>query len=205
MHAKKEKENKKEETTQPEQQPEQAKDEHVKLEDLSVEQLRKLVSFQGDLNEGLTKENEELIKKNEELRKLISKNDTYLDQLVALKADFDSYKQRIRFDSELSKDEGVSKAIEKVLPFIDTLEKARVDIKDGKAFDLIYRQFCKVLFEIGVEEIEVLGKDFNPQTANAITEMEGAEESKGKVVEVYQKGFSYKGKILRYAQVIVGK
>lgn len=180
-------------------------DEHIKLEDLSIEQLRQLVSYQGELNNGLIKENEELIKKNEELRKLLGKNDTYLDQLVAIKKDFDSYKQRMRFDAESSRDEGLMKAIERVLPFIDTLEKARVDIKDGKAFDLIYRQFCKVLFEMGVEEIEVIDKPFNPQTANAISELEVAEDKKGNVVDVYQKGFIYKGKILRYAQVIVGK
>lgn len=178
----------------------------VKLENLSVEELRKLVSFQHDLNKALQEENEELIKKTQELRAMISKEDTYLDQLVAIKRDFESYKSRIRCDREQFEEEGKLKVIERTFPFIDTLEKARVDLKDGKAYELIYRQFCKLLFEMGIEEIEVLGKPFNHDNANAVTTRAVADEGqKGSVIEVYQKGFRYGGKVLRYAQVVVGE
>ncbi|MDD3831599.1 MAG: nucleotide exchange factor GrpE [Clostridia bacterium] len=182
----------------------QGQEPKIKLEDLSIEQLRNICAFQQQLHDALAKENEQLIAKQDELRKLLAKDNSYLDQLVAIKADFDSYKLRIRADAEQYREEGVLKAIEKVFPFIDTLEKARVDIKDGKAFELIYRQFCKVLFEMGITELEVLNKPFNPQTANALAERE-VQERKGEVIEVYQKGFMYKDKVIRYAQVIVGK
>ena len=181
------------------------KDEHVKLEDLSVEELRQFVMFQKSINDALTKENEQLIKEKQDLAKVISNSDKYLDQLVALKNDFSSYKERIRSDADRSRDEGKVNALEKILPLIDTLEKARVDISDGKAFELIYRQFTKALFEIGVEEIEVIDLPFDPLVANAVTNREVPDEQKGKVVEVYQKGYKYKDKVLRYAQVIVGK
>lgn len=181
------------------------KDEHVKLEDLSVEELRQFVMFQKSINDALTKENEQLIKEKQDLAKVISNSDKYLDQLVALKNDFSSYKDRIRSDADRSRDEGKINALEKILPLIDTLEKARVDISDGKAFELIYRQFTKALFEIGVEEIEVIDLPFDPLVANAVTNREVPDEQKGKVVEVYQKGYKYKDKVLRYAQVIVGK
>ncbi len=178
----------------------------VKLETLSAEELRKLVSFQHDLNKALQEENEELIKKTEELRAMLSKNDTYLDQLVAIKRDFESYKGRIRCDKDQSEEEGKLKAIEKTFPFIDTLEKARVDLKDGKAYELIYRQFCKLLFEMGIEEIDVLNKPFNHDNANAVTTRQVSDAAqKGNVVEVFQKGFRYGSKILRYAQVVVGE
>lgn len=181
------------------------KDEHVKLEDLSIEELRQFVMFQKSINDALTKENEQLIKEKQDLAKVISNSDKYLDQLVALKNDFSSYKERIRSDADRSRDEGKVNALEKILPLIDTLEKARVDINDGKAFELIYRQFTKALFEIGVEEIEVIDLPFDPLVANAVTNREVPDEQKGKVVEVYQKGYKYKDKVLRYAQVIVGK
>jgi len=182
-----------------------AKDEYVKLEDLSIDELRQFVMFQKSINDALTKENEQLIKEKQDLTKVISNSDKYLDQLVALKSDFSSYKERIRSDADRSRDEGKINALEKVLPLLDTLEKARVDITDGKAFELIYRQFTKALFEIGVEEIEVIDLPFDPLVANAVTNREVTEEQKGKVVEVYQKGYKYKDKVLRYAQVIVGK
>lgn len=182
------------------------REEAVKLETLSIEELRKLVSFQHDLSKALQEENEELIKKTAELRALLSKNDTYLDQLVAIKRDFESYKSRIRCDKEQYEEEGKLKAIEKTFPFIDTLEKARVDLKDGKAYELIYRQFCRLLFEMGIEEIDVLGKPFNHDNANAVTMRSVADEAqKGIVIEVFQKGFRYGEKILRYAQVVVGE
>lgn len=178
---------------------------HVKLEDLSVDELRKFVMFQKQINDALVKENEQLIKEKQELGRVIANSDKYLDQLVALKSDFSSYKERIRCDADRSRDEGKVMAMEKILPLLDTLEKARVDISDGKAFELIYRQFTKCLFEMGIEEIEALNLPFDPKVANAVTEREAAPENKGKVVEVYQKGYKYKDRILRYAQVIVGK
>lgn len=181
------------------------KDDHIKLEDLSVDELRKFVMFQKSINDALTKENEQLIKEKQELGKVIANSDKYLDQLVALKSDFASYKERIRSDAERSRDEGRINAIEKILPLLDTLEKARVDVNDGKAFELIYRQLTKCLFEMGVEEIDLLNQTFDPNLANAITNREVADELKGKVVEVYQKGYKFKDRILRYAQVIVGK
>ncbi|MEG1527835.1 MAG: nucleotide exchange factor GrpE [Clostridia bacterium] len=196
------------EQTQKDQAPKEEKEnkeDKVKLEDLSIEQLRHFVSFQGELNNALTKENENLIKKVDELRAMLKKGDSYLDQLVAIKNDFESYKQRIRFDADISKEEGTLKTIEKIFPFIDTLEKARVDIGDGKAYELIYRQFCKALFEMGITELDVLDKPFDHNTANAVNSIEVKDEQKGKVVEVYQKGFIYKDHIIRYAQVVVGK
>lgn len=184
----------------------------VKLEDLSIDELRKLVVFQKQLNDELMKDSDRLIKEKEKLEqqksdlsKLISKSDQYLDQLVAMKRDFESYKARIRSDADMSRDEGKVQAIEKVIPFLDTLEKARVDIRDGKAFELIFRQFNKILFEMGVTEIEVLNLPFDPNTANAITSREVEEDKKNTVVEIYQKGYKFKDRILRYAQVIVGK
>jgi molecular chaperone GrpE len=123
-----------------------------------------------------------------------------------MKRDFESYKSRIRCDTEQYEEEGKLKAIEKTFPFIDTLEKARVDLKDGKAYELIYRQFCRLLFEMGIEEIDVLGKPFNHDNANAVTTRSVSDEAqKGTVIEVFQKGFRYGDRILRYAQVVVGE
>lgn len=184
---------------------EQAEKEQTKIEDLSIEQLRQLAAFLQQMNEALVKENETLIKQKEELAKIDSKADQYLSQLVALKNDFNSYRNRVKADSEQSKIEGKMLVLERIFPFIDSLDKARVDVQDGKAFEQIYRQFTKILFETGVEEIEVLNKTFDPNLANALTETEVEESKKGLVVEVYQKGYKYGEKILRYAQVIVGK
>ena len=69
---------------------------------------------------------------------------------------------------------------------------------------MIYRQFEKVLGEIGLEEVEVLGRDFDPNLSFAITKEDRGAENVGKVIEVWSKGYRYKDKIVKYSQVIVG-
>ena len=62
-----------------------------------------------------------------------------------------------------------------------------------------------VLKNGGVEEIEAEGRDFNPEYHNAVTseEVDGVEE--GKVLAVFQKGYLFKGKVLRHSMVKVSK
>ena len=53
--------------------------------------------------------------------------------------------------------------------------------------------------------MEVVGKDFDPDLHEAITQMEAGEEMKGKVVAEIQKGYYLNDKIIRFAKVVVGK
>ena len=90
----------------------------------------------------------------------------------------------------------------KILPFLDNLEKAEIFIKD-EGLKISKEHFLQILKEVGLEEINLLNKDFDPNLAEAIDIVPGIEDNK--VVEVLRKGYMYEGKIIRVVQVKVSK
>ena len=155
----------------------------------------------------LTEENKKLMQTVARLQSSADKSDTYLNQLVAMKNDFESYKRRMKFNAEQSKEEGVLYVAKKLISVVDNFELASKHLADDnlKAFEMIHQQFLGILDELGVKETEVMGKPFDPATMNALGKLERGEENKDVVVEVYKKGYMFKGKMLRYADVLVGQ
>ncbi len=90
----------------------------------------------------------------------------------------------------------------KILPFLDNLEKAEVFVKDP-GLKISKDHFLQILKEAGLEEINVLNKDFDPVSSEAIDIIPGKEENK--VVEILRKGYKFEDKIIRVAQVKVLK
>ena len=88
-----------------------------------------------------------------------------------------------------------------ILPVLDSLEEAESYIKD-KGLDLCIKKFKDILKGYGVIEIESLGKDFNSDTMEAIDTKEGEQN---KVLKIHKKGYMLRSRILRPAQVIVGR
>ena len=87
------------------------------------------------------------------------------------------------------------------LSAIDTLARARDHIKDP-GLDLAYKEFNSILEEQGVKKIEAVGKPFNPHEMECIEVVSGEDDT---VVEELLPGYALHGKIVRVAQVKVGK
>ncbi len=94
-----------------------------------------------------------------------------------------------------------SSLIAKILPVLDNLELVQKHSKD-LGLDMIIKDLRQTLLEEGVEEILVEGKDFDSFLMDAIDSVEGP---KDKIMEVVQKGYLLKGKVLRPARVKVGR
>jgi len=90
----------------------------------------------------------------------------------------------------------------KILPFLDNLEKAEIFVKD-EGLKISKNHFLQILKETGLEEINLLNKDFDPNLAEAIDIVPGKEDKK--VVEILRKGYKFEDKIIRVAQVKVSK
>ena len=161
----------------------------MKKEEMTVE-LKRL----EELTQALAEENEALIEASERSA----------NQLSVLKRDFDNYKNRMRNAEQTANDDGKFFVIEKMLPILDTFDRAAKSLseKELQSFNLVLRQFEKILAEAGVEEMEVLGLPFDPAVAEAVTAEES--EEKDTVLEVYLKGYKFKEKVLRHAKVKVG-
>ena len=193
--------------TAPETETESDKTLTQNAEEMDAMDEPRLREYAKALIDGLTKENEILIKEQAELKKQIEKGNSYLDMLAALKSDFENYRRRTNAQAENSEKEGRLFVIKKLLPVLDTFDRAgeMLDEVTMTTFNLTVRQFDKVLADCGVEVIDVLGQPFDPATANAVHSLEtDKEEEKNVVLEVYANGYRYGDKVLRYAQVCVG-
>ena len=88
----------------------------------------------------------------------------------------------------------------------DNLERAVAtegdeDSPHKKGLEMIFHQYQEILKKLGVTEIEAQGQPFDPEKHNAV--MREQSDEPGKVLEVFQKGYRVKDKIIRYAMVKV--
>lgn len=134
------------------------------------------------------------------------------DKYLRLYSEFDNFRKRtIREKQELTKTAGED-VFKSILPVIDDFERALksgLDTTDVKAIQegvqLIYNKLKHNLQQKGLEQMESVGKDFDPDVHEAITNIPApSEDMKGKVIDEVEKGYSLNGKIIRFAKVIVG-
>ena len=163
-------------------------------------------------------QNKETAKKStkkevENLKDLLAKaeetaND-YKDKWMRNVAEFDNYKKRNAKIWQDAFNEGVVNTINKILPIGDNLDWAinmPLDEKTKEGLINLRRKFLETLLDMGIEEIDPTGETFDPNIAEAVMQVEGAEgEEPDTVKQVFQKGYKIKEKIIRYAKVSVIK
>jgi molecular chaperone GrpE len=95
--------------------------------------------------------------------------------------------------------------IESLLQPLDHLALAKEQLKD-KGLDMVHQQFVQALQNEGVEEIAVVGKEFDPETMEVVNkeEVTDAKQDK-KVIKVVQRGYRLNGEVIRHAKVTVGE
>lgn len=133
-----------------------------------------------------------------------------LDQYKRLFAEFDNYRKRTEVEKSDMYASGVRKTVEKILPVLDNFERGLAAVPEGDranaaytGMDMIYKQLVKVLADMGIEPIDAEGKEFDPNFHNALLQVESDELPSGTVAQVVQKGYTYKGKVIRFASVTV--
>jgi len=145
---------------------------------------------------------DELLKLKEENEDLKKQVEEYRNKYLRALADYQNLEKRVVEEKELIIKNANRNLILKLLPFLDALDKAEVFIKD-QGLKIVKDNLIQVLKEVGVEEIDVLNKPFDPITSEAIDIV--ASDKDNIVVEVLRKGYKFQDKILRVAQVKVGK
>ncbi|MEG1500122.1 MAG: nucleotide exchange factor GrpE [Clostridia bacterium] len=137
-----------------------------------------------------------------------SKEGEYLSLLKLVQADFDNYRKRTVEEKLLAKTNGISEAVEKFLPAIDCMKKAMTMIKDPKTIEgleMILKELNNSLTSLGVENIDIKGKQFDPNDANVIATLCDNSLEDNVVLDVVQAGYKINKKVIRYAQVVVNK
>ena len=137
----------------------------------------------------------------------------YYGQLLRLQADFENFRKRTEREKPMFIQFGKAEIIKKLLPLYDTLLKAEAEVnkKDAdlqhikQGLNMIFEEFNKVFKSEGVEVVEAKGKPYDPMTQEVITTVPCEDQDDGTVTEELCKGVNLDGKVLRPAQVIVGK
>ncbi len=141
-------------------------------------------------------------KTNTEIEVLKKQVEEFKNKYLRALADYQNLENRIKQEREWVVDNANRHLVLKLLPFLDNLEKAEVFIKD-EGLRIAKDQLEKVLTELGLVEIEVLNKEYDPYTAEVIELVEGDKDNM--VTEVIRRGYKMGEKILRVAQVKVSK
>lgn len=184
-------------------------DEPIQKEEqnLSQEEAKSKSGFFGKKNSS----KDEITKLKEENSKLLEEKRELNDKFLRLYSEFDNYKKRTHKEKLELIDTASEKVILDMLTIVDDFEraiKANESIDDAsvikEGFDLIYQKLLQVLRKNGVEEIPAMGEPFDTDYHEAITHVPVGEDEKGKVIDVTQKGYKIKNKVIRYAKVVVG-
>ncbi len=202
--------------------PEELKEEINQKEEIIQEEVKveasEVVSQEEQPSESASKEPEksevEILK--EKLAQAEQERDMYKDQFYRKAADYENFRrQKEREISALLKfaEEGI---IKKLLPTLDDLErviknadKFLANIPDAKIYidgvKLVQQKLLKTLEERGVTKIESVGRKFDVNYHEALTQQPTSDVEPDTIVEEFEPGYMLHDKVIRHAKVVVAK
>lgn len=128
---------------------------------------------------------------------------------LRLMADFQNFKRRVEKEKSDIYAYANEKLVSQLLDVIDNFERAllheEADDSYVEGMKMIFKQLTGVLEKAGLEEINALGEDFDPNFHNAVMTEDNDDYDSGKVTEVMQKGYLLNKKVIRPSMVKVNK
>ena len=132
------------------------------------------------------------------------------DKLKRQMAEFDNFRKRTEKEKSSMYEIGARDIIEKILPVLDNFERGLAavpeDVKESSFADgvaMIYKQFVKTLEDAGVEAIEAVGQQFDPNLHNAVMHIDDEAYGENEISQELQKGYRYRGTVVRHSMVQV--
>lgn len=172
------------------------------------ELLAKEQEASGDQNSIET----QLKEANEKIEQLEKKIEDADNRYLRLQADFDNSRRRAKLDFEASQKYRAQNLISDLLPAIDNFERAlsmNADNEQAKSLlqgmEMVYRSLVETLQKEGVEPIEAVGKEFDPNIHQAVMTVEDSNFASNMVVEEFQKGYLLKDRVIRPSMVKVSQ
>ena len=142
------------------------------------------------------------------LREAQATIDKLNDRLVRQAADLENFRKRSQREKDEARQFANQGLLEKLLPVLDNFEMALAAAGDGDpairdGVQMIYNQLLGVLKESGVEPVEAVGKPFDPNLHEAISQQHTEEAAEGTVLQQVQRGYKLNDRLVRPARVIV--
>jgi len=136
------------------------------------------------------------------------------DRLLRLQADFDNFRKRALREREEALQFGPQILVKDLLSVVDNLARAIDHARQSgggdlegllQGVELVLRELESVLAKNHVREVEALGKSFNPAQHEAMAQVPNASVEPNTIVEVLQKGYQLRERLIRPARVIVAR
>jgi len=169
----------------------------------------------SDVQEELELEQEETTKEGPDIDTLLQELEETREKMLRVAADADNFKKRMERDKEKMLKYAGENILRELLTTVDNLDRAleQGSVEGGDpqqkleallaGVDLTRKGLSSMLDRFNVTPIEVVGKQFNPDEMDALT-MEASDEiPSNHVVQEFAKGFVFKDRVLRHAQVVV--
>lgn len=144
-----------------------------------------------------------------ETAKLVGELDDLRQTLLRRQADFENYRKRVEKERADDSKRATARVIEGLIPIIDGFEHALAahGAKEyenyRRGFELIYKQLVENVTKLGAERIDPVGKQFDPHQHQAMDRLETNDHEDGTVVQTFQPGYVFHGRVLRPAMVRV--
>ncbi|WP_432409270.1 nucleotide exchange factor GrpE [Wukongibacter sp. M2B1] len=171
------------------------------------------LNTQDEVESNLEATKDEIEENVKDFEALSKELEDYKNRFTRLSADFQNYKKRIEKEkSEIFKF-GSEKIVTDILPVIDNFERA-IQSAEGNneesegffdGIQLIFKQLIDVLNKHGVEEIEAIEKEFDPNLHHAVMQDECGDVEANIITGVFQKGYTLNSKVIRPSMVKVAK
>ncbi|NLZ16488.1 MAG: nucleotide exchange factor GrpE [Desulfobulbaceae bacterium] len=151
----------------------------------------------------------------EEREQLEQELETVRDQLMRIAAEFENYKKRMEREQAKTARYAGENILRELLPTVDNLERAMEQGADGNAdltgklngllegVGLTHKGLLAMLERFGVQPIESVGQAFNPGEQDALVMETSSEVPANHVLREFAKGYRFKDRMLRHAQVVV--
>ncbi len=129
--------------------------------------------------------------------------------MLRSQADFANYRKRIEKERFEDSKRATARVIEGLIPIIDGFEHALAAHREAeyenyrKGFELIYKQLLDNITKLGAERVDPVGKPFDPHLHQAVDRAETTEHEDGTILQVFQPGYVFHGRVLRPAMVRV--
>ena len=155
-------------------------------------------------------EESEMLKKKKKKDKMEEKIEELEDRVKRQMAEFDNFRKRTEKEKSHMYEVGARDVIEKILPVVDNFERGLASVPEDQkenpvivGMDKIYNQLMTTLTDLGVEPIEAVGEEFDPNYHNAVMHVEDEELGENVVAEEFLKGYIYKDTVIRHSMVKV--
>lgn len=152
---------------------------------------------------------EDSAREDAEVKKLASDLEDLRQTLLRHQADFANYRKRMEKESSEAGKRATARVIEALIPVLDGFEHALAAHREAeyenyrKGFELMYKQLLDNLARLGTQRVDPLGQPFDPHLHQAMDRLETTEHADGTILDVFQPGYVFHGRVLRPALVRV--